>query len=625
MKTYLYDIECFKNVFILGIEDYHTKKKHCFEVSEERDDRNHIYKFCKTYKGFLVSFNGEYYDQVVMGYIHENWKKLKDLPKTEFTMNIKKMSDIIIEDRYLEYAPYKWWKKPWTSIDLFCFWSKETRLSKKISLKGLAIQLKYPIIQELPFKPDSLINKEDLEKLRTYNIEHDLGVLRMLYDALKEEIELRENIVSEQGIHCWSMDAPKIASEALLKNYCKLKNKKPSEIKNLRFEKETLYLNKVLDGFEPDFSLPIFKNLYKEILESKDYFSKDLIVNHNNTNIVLTYGIGGLHAINENEQYATDDKYQLITSDFASLYPNLIINYKTIRFEEVLKIYYQTKEDRIEAKRTKQKTKDKFLKLILNSVSGLLDNEHSWLYYPEGAMKLRLIGQLILTKCIEACILKNWKVLSANTDGIEVLIPHDEINEYKTILEKVARSFNLDLEHDLYKKIVYKNVNSYIAITESGSVKRKGLFKIEFDEKGNREIPLGDSVNELVVAKALNLFYIKGIPPEESIKNPDKYGFHIYDYCVSKKIHKNYEIIWNQEKQQQLNRYYFSKSSPYLYKKKNSKQILENVHVGFGVELFNNYVEKTWKDYDINYGYYTHKANNIVSQLNNFNQLKLEF
>lgn len=99
-----------------------------------------------------------------------------------------------------------------------------------------------------------------------------------------------------------------------------------------------------------------------------------------------------------------------------------MINYQLFRFPEVLQRYSEIKEERILAKHGKLKNKDndlynKFYKLVLNGVSGLLDNEYSWLYYPEGAMKLRLMGQLLLTKLIEEAALAGFEVVSANTDG----------------------------------------------------------------------------------------------------------------------------------------------------------------------------------------------------------------
>ena len=430
-----------------------------------------------------------------------------------------------------------------------------------------------------------------------------------------EEIKLRANIVSEYKLNCWSWDAPKIASEALLQDYCRITGKKVKDVRNQRFEKPTLYLDRLLKGFNPEFKLPIFQKLWLDICNSQNSFSQELLVNQANTSIRLSYGIGGLHSVNENETYISCTDYQVVTSDVASLYPNLMINYHCLRYREVLERYIEVKTERLIAKKAKDKAKDTFLKLILNSTSGLIDNQHSWLYFPEGAMRLRLIGQLILTKCIEECILNNWQVVSANTDGLETIVPKNELDKYKELLDNTCKLFNLDLEHENYSKIVYKNVNNYIAVTEDGKYKQKGLF-----------VPkpiLGNSVDELVIAKALEAYYTKDIQPREFISNPDKYDLHIYDYCKSNKIGKDFTVYHNNEKQQQLNRYYFSKNAPYLFKRKHDIGTFQSVNVGEGVKIFNNYEKKTWLEYEINYNYYISATKKIIDEINNFNQLKL--
>ena len=292
-----------------------------------------------------------------------------------------------------------------------------------------------------------------------------------------------------------------------------------------------------------------------------------------------------------------------------------MINYHCLRYKEVLERYIEVKTERLIAKKAKDKAKDTFLKLILNSTSGLIDNQHSWLYFPEGAMRLRLIGQLILTKCIEECILNNWQVVSANTDGIEVIVPKNELDKYKELLDNTCKLFNLDLEHEIYSKIIYKNVNSYIAITQDGKYKQKGLF-----------VPkpiLGNSVDELVIAKALEAYYTKDIQPREFISNPDKYGLHIYDYCKSNKIGKDFIVYHNGEIQQQLNRYYFSKKGAYLFKQKHGQGTMQHVNVGQPVTLYNNHQQQSWEEYNINYNYYIASTQKIIDEIANFNQLTL--
>jgi len=616
MKKHLYDIEVYKNFFCVGIKDYVTKEILFYEISEEKNDLDLIYNYFINYRGFLISFNGIHYDNMIIKYFMSKYKDYKNLNWSNITIDLKYFSDKLINDVYDdEIKQIKYVQLYWTDIDLFLYWSKMLRISKKISLKSLGIQLGYHTVQELPFKPETILKLDDLPKLRYYNYTHDLGILELLIEKMEDDIKLRGNILKDYGLNCWSWDAPKIASEALLKDYCKITNKSIKEVRNYKFEKPTMLLGNLLKGFNPDFKLPVFQKLLNDISQSINSFSEEIIVNINNTSIKLTYGIGGLHSVNENEQYYSDENIQVKTSDIASLYPNLIINYKCIRFPEVLQQYLNVKTERIIAKKSKNKAKDTFLKLILNSTSGLLDNQHSWLYFPEGAMRLRLIGQLFLTKAIEECILNSWQVISANTDGIEVLVPKNQLENYENVLNNVAKNFNLEFEHEDYNKIIYKNVNNYICETKSGKLKQKGLFVYD---------PiLGNSVDELIIAKALEQYYINNIPIKDFIENPEKYNSHIYDYCKSNKIGKDFTVYWNGEIQQQLNRYYFSKNAPYLFKRKNNVGTMQHVNVGEGVIIFNNYEKKNWEEYNINYQYYISKTQKIINEINNYNQLTL--
>lgn len=324
MRKELYDIEVFKNFFCVGIRNYDTKQLVFYEISEEQNDLDLIYQWFINYDGFLISFNGLHYDNTVIKYFLTKYKEYKNWNWSNITLDLKQFSDkIIYDDSYNEeVSKIKYFKTKWTDIDLFAYWSKMLRMSKKISLKSLAIQLGYPVVQELPYKHDSILTKEDLPKLRYYNYTHDLGILDILTTEMESEIKLRANIVKEYGINCWSMDAPKIASEALLQDYCRITRKNVYETRKLKFDKPTLYLNQCLEGFDPGFKLPIFKQLWFDILNSTNSFSKELIVNENNTSIKLTYGIGGLHSVNENEQYESNSDTIVITSDVALKWRN---------------------------------------------------------------------------------------------------------------------------------------------------------------------------------------------------------------------------------------------------------------------------------------------------------------
>lgn len=313
-----YDIEVYSNYACWGFKNFVTKEVTFFEISEERNDIHKIFNYINNFDGFLIGFNSIHYDNMVTKYLLKNYENYKRLNYIDITLDLKYFSDKLIHDEFDEEIKFiKYQKVKWTDIDLFLYWSKMLRISKKISLKSLGIQLGYPVVQELPYKPDSVLKLEDLPKLRHYNQVHDLGILDLLCTEMEDDIKLRSNIVSDFKLDCWSWDAPKIASEALLLDYCKITGKNIYEVRNTRYVKNTLYLNEILKGFDPKFKLPIFQNLYAEILNSVNGFSKELLVNINNTTIRLTYGIGGLHSINENEQYSSNEEYQIVTSDAA--------------------------------------------------------------------------------------------------------------------------------------------------------------------------------------------------------------------------------------------------------------------------------------------------------------------
>jgi hypothetical protein len=224
------------------------------------------------------------------------------------------------------------------------------------------------------------------------------------------------------------------------------------------------------------------------------------------------------------------------------------------------------------------------------------------LYYPEGALRMRILGQLILTVLTEKAILKGYKVISQNTDGIELIIHKSEIENYYQIVKEVEDKYKVTFEHDFYKKIVYSSVNDYIAITESGKLKKKGLFVTE--------PVLGNSTDFLVISKALEAYFVNGIQPEVFVKNHK----NIFDFCSAKKIAKSFQVIWNGKIQQQLNRFYVSKKGAYLYKKKDNKN-MENVLKGYGVMIYNKHEEKPFEEYHVNYQYYINEVKKIIVQL----------
>lgn len=223
-KVVLKDWECYPNFLCVGIEGLESKTKTLFEVSDEKDDREKLYKFYSTFSGYFITFNGIFYDNVLAAYFIMNYKRLSKLSKENFLLEMKEFSNkIIAGDEYFDQVKmYKWYKRKWTDIDLFMYWSKLLRQSKQISLKALGVQLGYPVIQELPFYHASLLTNEQLPVVREYNTKHDLGILRMLAERMMEDIGQRKAAIKSFGFRkdCYSWDGVKLGLNILVKEYC---------------------------------------------------------------------------------------------------------------------------------------------------------------------------------------------------------------------------------------------------------------------------------------------------------------------------------------------------------------------------------------------------------------------
>lgn len=197
-------------------------------------------------------------------------------------------------------------------------------------------------------------------------------------------------------------------------------------------------------------------------------------------------------------------------------------------------------------------------------------------------------------------------------DSIDVILDKRDLPEYKTVIEAVQKKYKVEFEHEVIKQTVYSNINSYIQVNEKGKIKRKGMYKYLPDEK-----PLGDSVNEHIIPKLLELYFIQKINPWIVLNNLEQYECNdIYLFTKSDKISKDYLVYHNGKVVQNLNRYYCSNKGAFLYKKKKeTTRDFEHICKDSGVTLFNTYIEKNITEYDINLKYYYSKVMEIINSI----------
>ena len=209
---------------------------------------------------------------------------------------------------------------------------------------------------------------------------------------------------------------------------------------------------------------------------------------------VYSFMKGGLHTENKPEIFEADEEYEIIDWDVSSYYPAIIINnrkYPAHLGEQFLKGYKKMFERRLELKPQAKKNKRiagivGALKLAVNSVYGKSSDMQNWIYDRQLTMFTTITGELSLMMLIEAYELAGIHVISANTDGVTILVKNASFDTMHKINKWWMDLTSYELERTDYQKIIFSTVNDYIAIKTDGEIKKKGDFLTDFELHKNK-------------------------------------------------------------------------------------------------------------------------------------------
>ncbi len=180
------------------------------------------------------------------------------------------------------------------------------------------------------------------------------------------------------------------------------------------------------------------------------------------------------------------------------------------------------------------------------------------------------------------------------------------------ITTEMTNITGLTYEFNEYKKMVIRDVNNYSAqYLIDNKIKHKGAFEIDKD--------LHKDPSMRIVSIALEKYFFFGVPIRETIINHT----NIYDFGMRLKVNNKYQAEWHYiddrikiQKLSKNTRYYVSKHGGALYKRStdgNNKLI--SVCVGSVVTIFNNFINKSMNEYDIDYDFYIKECNKLVNQI----------
>lgn len=605
-----YDIEIFPNVFHCCCKNTETNIIYKFEISERKNQLLEMIEFFKQDKVIFCGYNNHHYDDVIINYIIYYIDKLKDLPYHRICSSLFNLSTYIVKDEEGSRERLKKWKYAhyFHSMDLL---TMQFSQKLRVGLKTMQVTMHYKNVQEYDGDFDKPLSVDEIDSMIAYNVNDVESTTELLYQ-LQGQIELRLFIEQEHGIDCLSMDSVKMAETFLLEEYSKRSGIPKNVIKEMRSPMDYIPLKDVILPFikykNPKLQ-DVLEDMKKQIVYSKERkgYEKKFVL----SNVVYSIGVGGIHSIHTPKIFLPKDDEHIGHADVTSMYPSFLIKYQWGP-RHLGKLFCDIFEDlyheRVEAKRTGQKIKNLFLKIVLNSPTGKMQQEVSWMYDPFNVFKIRINGQLILLMLVDRLLDLGCEIIQVNTDGVVYRAKNSLRDGIQEAIKEVEQITQLGFEVDEYEAFYQYAINDYFGVLKDGEIEEKGMFITK--------TKLGKGLAPVVIPKAVIEYFVHKTPVAEFVKKDT----NIRDFLMSQAVDKKFKVIHGDKPVQRINRFYASTNGAYLFKG-STLQELSNMLTKSGVTILNSFDDRTIEDYKINYRYYISEANKIIAD---FTEQQLE-
>lgn len=530
--TLFVNVESYPNYFLITFK-LHTKNKFIqLECGEGRKfNAQFLSWIMHNYK--TVGFNSYNYDLLLiwLSYYRQDAGILKDATNDLIVNGIRE---------YELKKEYKFKTFQTSHIDLI----KVAPLKGSLKLYGARLHTRS--IQEQPFDINQELNEFEIGELKKFNC-NQLDITQDLFDFMKERLDLRESLTNEYHIDVMSKSDAQIAEAIIAQEVSKLNGKR---VEKPKIEPGTVYRYSVPTWLT--YATPSMKELLGRIRQAKfvlgDYgrmiSPPELDIPAKIGNNYYSLGIGGLHSKDKCKAYVASNGKKIKDIDVTSYYPRSILNMSLFPIghgPNFLKVYDGFRVQRIEAKRNKQFTKDKGLKIFLNGVSGKFSDVWSTMYSPGHTIQMNITGQLAILMLVEMFECNGIEVISANTDGVTVYYDETDEDKVKYWIKFWEDTTNYQLEDVDYLKFYARDVNAYFAVKTDGKVKIKGPWSEVGSQSGTK---LDTNPVVLVCTDAVEALLSKGTPIEETIKNCNDFTrFISVRNAKAPGAHKNREYL----------------------------------------------------------------------------------
>lgn len=491
---YALDIEVYPNYFLATFKKFGEEIYHEYEINliTGQDDFDTKLDEIKTLGSqTCVTFNGRNFDLPIlncvmqMSVVTPRMLKHGDItPPDDKCKRAIDMADMIINQRVQGWM----WSRGQLSkcgevisvakdyfknhIDI-----QEPLPSVGVSLKLYGCRSGFPKLQELPIEPNTELSYYETQKLRMY-CRNDVALTEHLARTIENTLSIRSDLTKKYDTNMMSKSDAQCA-EAIIRSYLQNKGvevkKRATKVKPFKYKVpdwlyfESPVLHKLVDTIKDiEFKLSDkgAVTLPKELVEP-------ILLNGE----TYKFGIGGLHSQEQMRITEPQDNQSFGEFDVGSMYPSIICEQKLYPLHlgpKFLDVYNKIRLERLAAKKT-DPVKAQMYKIVLNGSYGKFGSKYSSLFSPELLIQTTITGQLSLLMLIEQMEKAGGKVVSANTDGVNVLYDNSIKDDVFAVREWWENRTTYQLDYTPYKATYNRDVNSYIAIKGSG-VKGKGFF-----------------------------------------------------------------------------------------------------------------------------------------------------
>ena len=648
-KAYVYDYETVANCFLgVFINVQNPTEIISFEISNTRNQLTEYIEFlhsCINNKTMLISYNGLKFDTQISQYLLYSYDIFQKAPGKDIASSVYLIAqDVIKRSNAKEFPMYNPKDNPFRECDILAI-NNYDNPAKRCSLKWLQYSMDWHNVEDMSTDHSQQHNDKDILMLLKYCINDCLST-RELFFKNKSEILLRNNLTKHFQIDLTNHSEPKLAKSIFLKLLSQKLNIPEYILKKKKTYRKTINLREAI--------LPYIEFKTPELKETLAKFRKLKLDGENlkgsfqhkqvYRGLELSFALGGIHGAKKGI-YVSDKDYIIKSFDVTSFYPNLSIRNNWapahINNEAFCEIYEGFFEDR--KKYSKKDPLNYVYKILLNSTYGLSNEDNSFLKDSMFTMRITCNGQLLLVMLIEELCesIPGARPIMVNTDGGEIIIPREYEPMYHEICERWEALTKLQLEYEVYEKLIIPDVNNYIGIFAAKEITKEEAYKLVKEkfpkplikknkegkyflfntkEKGRFEVdkPLHKNKSFRIKRIAYYYYFIHNQSPEKTLKEHQ----HIYDYCGVARSIGGYKFNLTCYSDGSLDtiaaqktlRYYISQKGCKILKVKGDKVI--KVEAARILErIMNKFEDKPFDEYEVDTSYYLREINKEIQKI----------